>query len=146
MNQKLPGDAFEFYFALGTSRTFTAVAEKFSVSTKTVSRAALREKWNERIADRERKAQERMDIRAVDELVAMRERHLKIATLLQRKGLERLQSTPVESSQQAIRSIAIGLAEERMARGEPTERTAVDFEAIIKREYERWLVPDKSDS
>jgi hypothetical protein len=30
--------------------------------------------------------------------------------------------------------------QERLARGEPTDRAAIDVESVIKREYERWLV------
>jgi hypothetical protein len=29
--------------------------------------------------------------------------------------------------------------------GEPSDRTAVSVEDVIKREYERWLIPDGND-
>jgi hypothetical protein len=145
-NRKLPADAFEAYFALGPNRSYAAVAEKFGVSRKAVGNAATRERWNERIAERERKAQERMDAKAVDELVAMRERHLKIAGALQRKGLEALNALPMQTSLQAMKAILAGLAEERLARGEASDRTTVNVEAVIKREYERWLTSEPTEN
>jgi hypothetical protein len=40
-----------------------------------------------------------------------------------------------------VQALVKAIEQERLARGEPTERTAVSVEDVIKREYERWLVP-----
>ena len=54
--KKLPIGAFEYYVGLGSDRTFSAVAEHFGVSAKTVSRTAQKEKWRQRTEDIEREA------------------------------------------------------------------------------------------
>ncbi len=33
---------------------------------------------------------------------------------------------------------------QRVARGEPTDRTAISMEETIRREYERWMAPEDS--
>ncbi len=38
-----------------------------------------------------------------------------------------------------MRAIRMAIQEERLALGEPTERTAVSVEDAIRREYERWM-------
>lgn len=47
--KKLPVEAFGFYVGLGSDRSYGDVAERYKVSTKTVSRLASKEKWQERI-------------------------------------------------------------------------------------------------
>ena len=37
------------------------------------------------------------------------------------------------------------LKEERVIIGEPSERTAVTIEDVIKREYARWMLPDEEE-
>ena len=46
---------------------------------------------------------------------------------------------PLETAYQAVRALAIAIEQERVVRGEPDERTAVDIETMIKREYETLL-------
>ncbi len=54
--KKLPIGAFEYYVGLGNDRTFSAVAKKFAVSPRTVSRTAGNEEWRKRIEDIEQEA------------------------------------------------------------------------------------------
>lgn len=46
--EKLPADAFDFYFALGTKRSYQAVADRYGVSKRTVAARAARENWTDR--------------------------------------------------------------------------------------------------
>jgi transposase len=141
MNRKLTADAFEYYFGLGPDRSYQAVAEKYGVSKKTVVAAAKREEWRNRIAERERQATKRVEERAVESLTAMKERHLKMIRAVQTKALESLRNMPIDSGYQAVQALVKAIEQERLARGEPTERTALSMEDVIKREYERWFVP-----
>lgn len=147
MNRKLPTDAFEFYFGLGNTRSYQAVAEKFGVAKKTVVLAARRENWQPRMAERERQAAAQVDQRAVETLTAMKERHLKMLEAMQRKALETLRSMPMQTAFQAVRTLISAMEQERIARGEAGERTALDIEAIIKNEYRTLiLAPGAKDA
>lgn len=73
MNRKIPQDAFGFYFSLGVSRSYGAVAEKYGVSKRAVALLASREQWQPRIAELERKARQRTDELAVESRERTRE-------------------------------------------------------------------------
>jgi len=139
MTSRLPPDAFEHYLSLGTDRTYSAVATHFKVSKRAVTKRAAKEKWQDRVADLERKAHEAAEKHAVETLKQMSIRHIRICKTIQKKALEALQAMPLQNSMDAVRALNIALKQERLARGEPTERTA-NVEEVIKREYERWMV------
>lgn len=46
-----------------------------------------------------------------------------------------MQALPLDTAYQAVRALTATIEQERLVRGEPTERSALDVEAIIKREY-----------
>lgn len=69
MNKKiLSTEAFSYYWGLGPDRSYQAVAEKFEVSKKVITNLALKENWQKRIAEIERKAQEATDKKMVESL------------------------------------------------------------------------------
>ena len=138
--RKIPTDAFEFYFALGPSRSFRAVAEKYGCSKTAVANAARREGWETRIAERETKAREKLDEKATETLADLNGRHLKMVRTIQAKALEGLKRLSLDTGMDCVRAIDLALKAERLILGEPTERHATDIEAIIKREHERWLI------
>ena len=41
---------------------------------------------------------------------------------------------------EAVRALDVSIRQERLIRGEPSERTALQVEEVIKRQYERWMV------
>ena len=49
----------------------------------------------------------------------------------------------IDSPADAMRAIRMAIQEERVALGEPTERTAVSIEDTIRGEYERWMVVEE---
>jgi hypothetical protein len=69
----------------------------------------------------------------------MHERHLKMMSLIQRRALEALRSMPLDSAMDAVRALDLAVKSERVVRGEPGDRSAVDVERVIRGEYERWL-------
>jgi hypothetical protein len=144
MTNKIGIDAFEYYIALGPGRSYQAVADKYGVTKRAVTKKATLENWQQRIIDRERKAHEAMDKKAVETLEQMSARHLKVCKLIQRKALEALRSMPLTTAMEAVKALNLTIKQERLVRGEPTDRTA-SVEEVIKREYERWLTSDNPD-
>ncbi len=140
---RLPENAFEYYVELGEARSYQAVADHFGVSKKTVTKHAKRDGWQERLVLAQRTAQAKSATRIVESLEEMNLRHLKTAQLLQKKSLETLKTHPLTSAIEAVRTLELGIKQERLIRGEPTERTATSVEEVIRREYERWMGDDE---
>ncbi len=140
MARKLPPDAFSYYAGLGPERSYQAVAGHYDVSKQSVTKLAVRESWQQRLEDIERKARENVDQRAAESLEVMNERHLKTLQVIQRKALETLRTMPLATAMEAVRALDMSIVKERLVRGEPSDRTAVAVEDVIRREYDRWLV------
>ena len=51
---------------------------------------------------------------------------------------------PLSSAMDAVRALDSSVKQERLVRGEPTDRAAVNVEEVIRREYDRWMVSGKS--
>ncbi len=139
MARKIPPDAFDRYLALGPSRSYSALAKTIGVSKQAVVQRATREGWKQRAIDIEKKARDAADRRAIETLESMNARHLKIAQAMQSKALGALQSVVLNSGADAMRGLDMAVKLERLVRGEPSERTALAIEEVIKREYSRWM-------
>lgn len=145
MTRKIPAEeAFSFYAGLGPKRSYRAVAEKFGASKRGVTKLAHRENWAGRLASIESKTRDKADERIVDSLDEMNDRHLRIAKALQSKALRALQALPLEQAKDVIRALELGVKQERLVRGEPTERQAT-IEEMVKAEYDAWLVEVEAD-
>ena len=140
MSGKLPKEAFSFYVALGPGRSYAKVAEHFGTDKRTVTRRATKENWPERLQQAEEKARETTEEDAVEILREMNVRHLRIAKALQGKALEALRSLPIDRATDVIRALEIGVKQERLIHGEPSERAELSVEEVTKREMQRWLV------
>ncbi len=144
-HRKIPQDAFTFYVSLGTSRSYQKVAEKYGVTKRAVVNLGAREKWQAQVAELERKARERANDKTSESMDAMNERHLKSARIVQGKALEALRGTPLETAMAAVKALDTGIRQERLIRGEPSDRTAVSVEETIRSEYERWMTVSGGD-
>jgi len=145
MNRKLPAGALEYYVGLGPGRSYQAVAEHFGVTKQTVTNRAVRDGWQERVRELERKAHERSEEKALESLEAMNGRHLKTVRVIQARALETLRSMPLSTAMEAVRALDLAIRQERTIRGEPGDRTAVSVEDVVKKEYERWMSGDTPD-
>ena len=145
MSRRIPPDAFDIYYAMGATRGYKGLAQRFGVSKRSIVKVATREKWQERITELERKARERSDNKLLESIEAMHTRHIKTLQAVHARALEALRSMPLESAMQAVRAIEIVIREERVARGEPSDRQAVNVAELIKNEYERVMVADDED-
>ena len=143
--RKLPPDAFDFYYSLGPGRSYAAVGQKYGASKRAVTRLAVQEGWQQRIVEVERRARERTDTKVVESIEAMQTRHIKTLQAVLGKALEALRSLPLASGMEAVRAIEMVIRQERLARGEATERTALNVEEIIKREYEQIMVTEDEE-
>jgi len=137
---KIPVDAFYFYMSLGAKGSYEAVAEKYGVSKRAVTAIAAKERWQERVAEIQKKASEATKEKVIETLEAMNERHLLALRVIQAKALEALRAMPLNTALAAVRSLDLSIRQERTIRGEPSDRTALSVEDVIKREYERWMV------
>ena len=136
---RIPPESFDFYVRLGPTRSYAQVAEHYGVHKRSIVKFATRHGWARRLLEVESKARERSETSLVDAVDEMNQRHLKVAKLLQAKALQALQSMPIDTAMGAVRALDIGVKQERLVLGEPTDRSAVAVEDIIKREAARWL-------
>ena len=139
MKRKLPGEAFDFYVGLGVGRSYQAVADHFSVSKGAVTALAKRDAWQDRLAKIEAEARSKSNQKAVETLEQVNDRHLRIARSLQAKALEALRNLSLEDARDVIRALDLGVKQERLILGEPTDRQAQTVEEIVERESKRWL-------
>jgi hypothetical protein len=146
VKRKLPGDAFSYYVSLGPDRSYQAVADYFRVDKRTVLRRAKEENWQNQLATLERKAQQNVQSKLETSLTEMNERHLKILRAVLGKAIETLRAQPMRTAADAVRAIEMCVKNERVILGEPSEREAIDIETVIKREYQRWLLPNVGDA
>ena len=140
MKARIPANAFEIYFALGPGRSYQAVADRLGVSKQAVLKRALRERWQERISELEERARAESAERAVEEIKEMNERHLKVLRAIQAKALETLKDKSLRSGIDAVRALDMAIRQERVIRGEPSDRTETSVEDVTRRELQRWLV------
>ena len=68
-----------------------------------------------------------------------------LVLIIQARALEALRHMPLESAMEAVRALDIGIRQERLIRGEPSDRTAIQVEDVIRREYSRWIVAENGD-
>jgi hypothetical protein len=139
--RKLPLDALSYYVSLGPSRSYAQVGEHFGVTKRAVVKLATRDRWQAQVEEIERRAREKSNAKAEESLEEMNERHLKIARVVQNKGLEALRRFPLETALQAVRAIEGAVRQERAIKGEPGGEGGATVESIIRREYERWMLP-----
>ena len=139
MANRIPPESFDFYVRLGPTRSYAQVAAHYGVHKRSIVKFATRHGWARRLLEIESKARERSETSLVDAVEEMNQRHLKVAKLLQAKALQALQSIPIDTAMGAVRALDIGVKQERLVLGEPTDRSAVAVEDIIKREAARWL-------
>ena len=145
MTHKIPADAFHYYISLGVGRSYQAVADKYGVSKRAVTRRAVQENWQARAAELEAKARRNADQRAVETLKEANNRHLKLLRLVQTRAIEALKAMPLSTAMEAVRALDLTIRQERVLLGEPSDRTAVSVEDVIRREYERWMVPEDTN-
>lgn len=141
MSSRIPDDAFSYYASLGPTRSYRAVARKYGVSKRAVTKLAAREQWSERLAQIEATAREILDKKLVDERVEMQERNLRMVRLMAARAVEGLGRFQATSYSESVRGGELSIKLGRLLMGEPSEHTAVSVEEKFRSEYQRWMVP-----
>ncbi len=144
MAGRLHPDSFEFYIGLGPDRSYQAVADHYGVTKRAVTKRAAKERWQQRVAELEAKARRGAERKVLETLEEMNTRHIKSLRVIQGKAFEALRSMPLATAMEAVRALEMAIRQERVIRGQPSDRTAVSVEEMIRREYERWMRPEES--
>lgn len=140
MGRKLPDEeAFSFYVGLGDQRSLGAVAKKYGVCYRAVTKAAKRGDWVQRLEKIEREAREHSDHKRAETLAEMRERHLKMARAIGARGAQALQAAPLDNAMQGVKAMELSIKLERSLIGERDERTSTSIEEVTRREVETFL-------
>jgi hypothetical protein len=119
MAKRLPPEAFEIYYSLGPGRSYAAVAEHFHVSKRAVVDKATRERWQDRVAERDQRTQAAIASRTEETIAELKTRHAKILKAITGKAIEALKQLPLTSAMDAVRALDIVLKQERLLHGEP---------------------------
>lgn len=129
------------------ARRYREVARHFGVSKRAVVDCAKRERWQQRVELIDQRAKENLEKKVAETLDQMNERHLKSLRIIQGKALESLRETPFfKTAIEAARALEMAIRQERVVRGEPSERTQLSIEETVRKEYDRWLSTDGEES
>lgn len=139
MARKIPEDAFDFYVGLGVGRSYQAVADRYEVTKRAVTKHAATDGWAERLSRIEAEARERSDKRLIETIDEIRGRHLQTLKVMNARAVAALQQFPLNSGMEAMRAAEMVIKLERLIVGEPSERTEVGIEEITRREVARFL-------
>jgi hypothetical protein len=71
-------DAFEFYYSLGTKRSYPQVASKFTVSRTSVKKWAKAFNWQERVLIRDGEIANKVEKKTIDSIVEKKAKYLKM--------------------------------------------------------------------
>ena len=123
MKRKIPPEAFAFYLGLGVGRSYSAVAERYSVSKRAVAMRADKEKWQEKLAEEERKARTKAEKNAAESIETVNEQHLKVLRYIQGKSIEALKTMPIETAMDAVKAYSLAFDKERLIRGGTGDQT-----------------------
>ena len=110
---KLPAEAFDAYCAMGEARSYAAVARKYGVSKRSITKRAAKEGWQQRLETIQRAARERADEQVIESLKAVHARHLRTLRAIQGKSLQALSSLPMTTAGEAARTMLAAMAQER---------------------------------
>jgi hypothetical protein len=123
VKRKIPPEAFAFYLGLGVGRSYSAVAERYSVSKRAVAMRADKEKWQEKLAEEERKARTKAEKNAAESIETVNEQHLKVLRYIQGKSIEALKTMPIETAMDAVKAYSLAFDKERLIRGGTGDQT-----------------------
>jgi hypothetical protein len=133
--------AFVVYLSLGPDRSLTELAEilraeprraslRRAPSLRTLESWSNRYRWQDRLADVDRRAREDAERQHLEWVSQHRERLREEGLLLQQRGIEWLKSKDADEvkAHEAIRAIDAGFKLEALALGQATQRISVEDE------------------
>ncbi len=138
-----PEAAFRVWSAMGSGRSYAAVAREFDVADSTILRLARRGSWDKRLALIEAPARDEADEELRLAVREMNDHHIKVAQDLVRKGADALCYLEPSSVPEALRLIEVGSKLERQARGEPESKRTLTIETILRERFEALVAYDE---
>jgi hypothetical protein len=139
-------EAFTLYVGLGHVRSYAAVAQYYSVGTRTILFIAKRRRWPERLRAIEALAEERQREHNVGLVIEARERHLKALKILQAKSLAGLRDNSVRSVAESTKALETSIRLERLILGESTSNSNISVEEHQHREVDELVVNEDGES
>lgn len=140
MNSKVPADAFALYVAMGADRSYEQVAKQLSLSKRTILRTAMKERWQDRLVEIEKKAQAETDSKLAQTLHEASMRHRKLLLAVASRAAQALQRYELRSAMEAVRAAEVAVKLERLLLGESTESRTISVEQASRDEVSRFLV------
>ena len=137
VTNKLPDDCFDYYMSLGEARSYQAVADRYGVSKRAVSKRASKEGWQARLGSLQSQARVRTDDRIVEDIETVNTRHLKTLRAIQARALQALQSMPLNSGMNAVRALDLAIKAERAILRPDGERRGLTLEEILAGSWDR---------
>ena len=133
--------AFAAYLAMGPDRSLAQLTRllradpgrarlRRAPSLRTLEQWSVRYRWQDRIAEIDRRAREEAERQHLDWVKQHRERLRQEGLLLQQRGIEWLRTKGAEDvkAHEAIRAIDTGFKLEALALGEATERISMEVD------------------
>lgn len=144
---KVPPDAFALYVAMGPDRSYEQVGKHFGLNKRTILRAARRDRWQERLEEIERQAQQDTDAKLAKSIHEANMRHRKLLMAVAARAAQALQQFELKSAMEAVRAAEVAVKLERLMLGEATETRSISVEQVSRDEISRLLVArdDASD-
>ena len=140
MRNRIPAEeAFQYYLALGPSRSYDTVAAKYGVTLRGVTKCAATHKWGDRMKKIDREAQEKTDREFAETKAETRERHLKMLRAIETRGLQAIQRLEIDSAFAGVKAIEIAMKMERLIMGEPNSHVGISVQETTRREVEMFL-------
>ncbi len=109
MTRRIPADAFDYYFVLGSDRSYQKVADHYGVTKRAVTKRATRDRWQERVVYIERRASEGAMRKAIETTEARKLRISKALRFLMSEGLQGLKKFPISSAKDAMRALVASI-------------------------------------
>ena len=106
---KVPADAFALYVAMGPERSYEQVGKHFGLCKRTILRAAQRDRWQERLEEIERQAQQETDARLAKSIHEASMRHRKLLLAVAARAAQALQQFELKSAMEAVRAAEIAV-------------------------------------
>lgn len=135
----VPPDAFARYLALGPTRSYPALAALIGCSPQAIAAHARRDRWQARVREFEDRTRIHVEQVTAETIEQMTARHVAALHEVQVKALDALRTLSMNNAAEAARVLTEAVKLERLARGEASDRVALDVAEMVKRQHQRWL-------
>lgn len=141
MSPQFGEDAFAVYVAMGSARSFRAIAERYGLALSEVESFALEQRWEERLADLELDGADPARLALLSGHRDMLERHRKLVRAMLTRAAKGLVDNPITSGIQSVRAAELAIQLDRML-ATPAARSAADEPSGDPPGFDIWADED----